>query len=68
MTGWFLFDVLATVPFDMLVPNETFENTNTQLAKGFKVFRIIRFMKMLRLVKIFWLTKKINETESGKQI
>ena len=67
MTGWMLFDLLATIPFDLIFETQS-DLSNVQIAKGLKIFRIIRFLKMLRLVKIFWLTKKINQTEYGRGI
>lgn len=51
LTSWFLIDLIAMIPFDLIFMS----GAVNQIARFFrigKLYRFIRFLKMLRMVKV----------------
>lgn len=57
MKGWFLLDLLAIFPFELLTPQEastkqTDINGVTRIARLGRMYKLIKLTRLIRLVKV----------------
>lgn len=53
----FIVDVLATIPFDLLIPKKNLENKNSKFESYKKVLGLMKMIRLLRLGRIITFMK-----------
>jgi len=54
MASWFLIDLIAIIPFDLLLQEESAGGVQMiKISKLTRLYRLIRLARMLRLLKMF---------------
>jgi hypothetical protein len=54
MASWFLIDLVAIIPFDLLLQEESAGGVQMiKISKLTRLYRLIRLAQMLRLLKMF---------------
>jgi len=62
LLGWFWIDFLSTMPVGLIFDNFV----NADLLRGSKVVKLIRFFKLLRIVKISKVTFNVKNNDLTK--
>ena len=62
MSGWFFIDFMSTVPVGLIFDNFV----NADLLRGSKVVRLVRFFKLLRIVKVSKISLNFKNNEFTK--
>lgn len=50
--GWFLIDLMAIIPFELLIHNQSSYNDFARFVRFGRMYKLIRMTKMLRILKI----------------
>ncbi|CAD8078092.1 unnamed protein product [Paramecium sonneborni] len=62
---WFWIDVIAVLPFDLMIGND--DNSSTQILKIVRLFKFVKIVRLLRVLKLGRILIKIEETFSIEQ-
>ncbi|CAD8155968.1 unnamed protein product [Paramecium pentaurelia] len=62
---WFWIDVIAVLPFDLLIGSDS--NQSTQILKFVRLFKFVKIVRLLRVLKLGRILIKIEETFSIEQ-
>ncbi|CAD8159647.1 unnamed protein product [Paramecium pentaurelia] len=62
---WFWIDVIAVLPFDLMIGNDS--NQSTQILKFVRLFKFVKIIRLLRVLKLGRILIKIEETFSIEQ-
>lgn len=62
LKGWFIIDIISTVPFDTIITAASSSSTNLSFTKLVKIIRLLRLLKLFRALKLGSYVEKIEDT------
>lgn len=70
LLGWFGLDLVATIPFDIILDNSIQSSVFLKNVKSVRLIKIVKLLKLLRLTKAYTFLNMSAfwDTEYGKEI
>jgi hypothetical protein len=53
LSGWFIVDVVAAIPYDDIIQSGSSSSSNSSLRHSLKLLRLVRLLRLFRISRIF---------------